>query len=223
MQIASLLNIGHGVTALIGGGGKTTLMYTLAEELRPQGSVILCTSTKIRVPEQYTVITGDDPGAVMDALSCFGAVCVGAPYGTEKLQASPLSFSELARLADYVIAEADGAHGLPLKAHAPHEPVIPENAAQVILVAGVDGIGRPIRAACHRPELYAQLAHAAQDDIVTPETAAAVIEAEGLGGRVFINKAEDAEGWTAARAMARRLTRPVAAGSLRGRDYRCLF
>ena len=48
MRIAPLLHIGRGVTALIGGGGKTTLLCTLAEELRARGSVLLCTSTHIR-------------------------------------------------------------------------------------------------------------------------------------------------------------------------------
>lgn len=33
MQIAPLLHVGRGVTAIIGGGGKTTLMETLAGEL----------------------------------------------------------------------------------------------------------------------------------------------------------------------------------------------
>ena len=32
MQIAPLLHVGRGVTAIIGGGGKTTLMETLAGE-----------------------------------------------------------------------------------------------------------------------------------------------------------------------------------------------
>ena len=34
MDISALLGVERGVTALIGGGGKTTLMCTLAEELR---------------------------------------------------------------------------------------------------------------------------------------------------------------------------------------------
>ena len=37
MNISALLEVEKGVTALIGGGGKTTLMYTLAEELRRRG------------------------------------------------------------------------------------------------------------------------------------------------------------------------------------------
>ena len=37
MELRELLEIGPGLTALIGGGGKTTLMYHLASELRQQG------------------------------------------------------------------------------------------------------------------------------------------------------------------------------------------
>ena len=53
MPLAPLLRIGRGVTAIIGGGGKTTLLYMLTEELRKKGSVLLCTSAHIRIPEQY--------------------------------------------------------------------------------------------------------------------------------------------------------------------------
>ena len=37
MQISPLLHVGRGVTAIIGGGGKTTLMETLAGELSKKG------------------------------------------------------------------------------------------------------------------------------------------------------------------------------------------
>lgn len=47
MELRELLEIGPGLTALIGGGGKTTLMYHLASELRQQGTVLVCTTTKI--------------------------------------------------------------------------------------------------------------------------------------------------------------------------------
>ena len=53
MQIAPLLHIGRGVTAIIGGGGKTTLIATLAGELSKKGKVIITTTTHIRRPEQY--------------------------------------------------------------------------------------------------------------------------------------------------------------------------
>ena len=124
MQIAPLLNIGRGVTALIGGGGKTTMLYTLTEELRKKGTVLLCTSTHIMRPTQYEVLERAGEAEISAALSAHGAVCVGEPSAEGKLGPPSLSFDALAQLADYVLVEADGSRRLPLKAHAPHEPVI---------------------------------------------------------------------------------------------------
>jgi len=213
MQIAPLLNIGRGVTALIGGGGKTTLLYTLAEELRKKGSILLCTSTHIRIPEQYPLVTaGAD--ALRAALAEHGAVCAGTPAENGKLTAPPLSFETLSGLADYVLVEADGARRLPLKAHAPHEPVIPPNAQRVVLVVGADGFGRPVSQVCHRPERWAELAGVSTDSPVTPEAEARVIRAEGCGDRVYINKVESAADYAAAAELAKRLALPVVMGSL---------
>jgi len=212
MKISPLLHIGRGVTALIGGGGKTTLLYTLTEELRKTGSVVLCTSTHIRVPERYLLVTG---GAeeLRAALEQHGAVCAGMPAEDGKLTAPPISFNELARLADYVLVEADGAKGLPLKIHAAHEPAIPENAQRVVLVVGADGFGKPLREVCHR---------ATEDAIATPEWLARHIAAEGYGDRVYINQVESAEDYAAAEELAKRLTCSVVAGSLHQGVYTCL-
>ena len=221
MQIAPLLKIGRGVTALIGGGGKTTLLYALAEELRGRGRVIVCTSTHIRMPEQYPLMTGDAE-ALRAALDKESVVCAGTPAGDGKLTAPEASFEELAALADYVLVEADGAKGLPLKAHAVHEPVIPANAQRVVLVVGADGFGGSIQKVCHRPELYAERAGASASDIVTPELAARVILAEGFGDRVYINKLESADGYAQAERLARLLPCPVVAGSLHKGVFTCL-
>ena len=212
MKISPLLHIGRGVTALIGGGGKTTLLYTLTEELRKSGSVVLCTSTHIRVPEQYPLVTGG-ADELRAALARHGAVCAGTPAADGKLTAAPIGFAELARLADYVLVEADGAKGLPLKLHAAHEPVIPENAQRAVLVVGADGFGKPLRQVCHR---------AAEDTPATPEWLARHIAADGFGDRVFINKVESAEDYAAAEELAKRLSCPVVAGSLHQGVYVCL-
>ena len=219
MDISALLGVEKGVTALIGGGGKTTLMYTLAEELRRRGTVIVTTSTHIQRPEQYPVLTAADDVAA--ALAEHGAVCVAGETAEGKLCAPPLSFEVLAALADFVLVEADGAKRLPLKAHAPHEPVIPANARQTIYVVGADGFGHPIRQVCHRPERYAALCGAAEDDVVTPALEAAVLHAEGYDtGWVFINKVETPEDWRNAEALAALLPGRVLAGSLWERVYR---
>ena len=221
MDISALLGVERGVTALIGGGGKTTLMYTLAEELRHRGTVVVTTSTHIQRPEQYPVLTAADDVAA--ALAEHGAVCVASESPEGKLCAPALSFEALAALADFVLVEADGSKRLPLKAHAPHEPVIPVNARRIIYVVGADGFGRPIRQVCHRPERYAALCGASENDIVTPMLEAKVLHAEGYDtGWVYINKVETAESWRNAEALAALLPGKVIAGSLWERVYRGL-
>ena len=221
MDISALLAVEKGVTALIGGGGKTTLMYTLAEELRRRGTVIVTTSTHIQRPEQYPVLTAADDVAA--ALAEHGAVCVAGETAEGKLRAPALSFEVLAALADFVLVEADGSRRLPLKAHAPHEPVIPPNARRTVYVVGADGFGHLIRQVCHRPERYAALCGAAEDNIVTPALEARVLHAEGYDtGWVFINKVETPEDWRSAEALAALLPGKVLAGSLRERVYRGL-
>ena len=223
MDISALLGVEQGVTALIGGGGKTTLLYTLAEELRRHGSVIVTTSTHIRRPEQYHVLLSGGAAAVAAALAEHGVVCVAGETAEGKLTAPALSFETLAALADFVLVEADGAKRLPLKAHAPHEPVIPPNARQTICVVGADGFGCPICQVCHRPERYAALCGAAEDDVVTPALEAKVLHAEGYDtGWVYVNKVETPQDWRNAEALAALLPGKVIAGSLWKREYRVL-
>ncbi len=222
MKLAPLLQVGRGVTAIIGGGGKTTLMETLAEELSKKGRVIITTSTHIRRPERYETLLNADEAAVSAALGRSSIVCVGEEAEDGKLCAPKLSFETLAQLADHVLVEADGSKGLPLKAHASHEPVIPAEAQRVILVVGVDGVGKRISEACHRSALYAQLAGVDEETVVTPQLAARVINAEGYGDRVYINKVESAADYEAAQAMANEFSCPVIAGSLHQGVYVCL-
>lgn len=222
MKITEFLNISPGVTAVIGGGGKTTLLTRLARELRDRGSVLLCTTTKIFPFSGYMTLIDRDLEEISRALHEHGIVCIGSQAAEGKLAQPRQSFRELHALADFVLVEADGAKGLPLKAHAAHEPVIPAESSQVIYVLGANGFGQPIRQVCHRPELYSALCGVSQDAPVTPELAARVLTAEGYGDRFFINKAETAEDYQNAQELAALLDRPVVCGSLHRRNYLCL-
>ena len=222
MQIAPLLQNGRGVTALIGGGGKTTLMNTLASELKSRGKVIICTSTKIKLPERYPTLFGASEDDVAAALAVHDVLCVAEKSVEDKLCAPKLPFETLSQLAPYVIVEADGARCLPLKAHASHEPVIPAVSQRVVTVIGIDGIGKRIAETCHRSAFYAQIAGVSENDVVTPEIAARVVNAEGWGDRVYINKVESAEAYDAATALAGYFTCPVVLGSLHKGVYECL-
>lgn len=219
MLISEFLDIRPGITALIGGGGKTTLMYTLAEELISKGAVICCTSTHIRIPEGLTVVTGGRD-ELRSAIREKGVICAGTPSENRKLTAHSLGFDELCRLADYVLTEADGARGLPLKAHESYEPVIPEGTGKTVLVIGADGLGKRIEDVCHRSGIWASLAGVTVADKAAPELEARVVMREGFGDIVLINKTESADREKMAEELAGCLKLPTLVGSLERKSYR---
>ena len=222
MKLAKLLGVRIGLTALIGGGGKTTLLYALARELAETGSVIVTTSTKIRVPAHLPAANPETPEALAAALKRTSPLCLGSPWPEDKLAAPTLPFGALVRAADYVLTEADGSKGLPAKAHAPHEPVIPPEAGTVILVLGADAFGQPISRVCHRPERFAALTGCSPDEPLTPALWAEMIRAEDYGNIIYVNKCEMKNDWKNAAELAQLVKLPVVAGSLHSGQYRAL-
>ena len=100
--------------------------------------------------------------------------------------------------------------------------MIPACAVQTVLLAGASGFGRPIREAVHRPERYCALSGASPGDTATPRNLAAVLAAERLGDRVFVNQADTAEALALAGELAALLPWPVCAGSLQRGKWTCL-
>lgn len=209
-NFARQLHIAPGVTAIIGSGGKTTLMYRLAKELSSQGSVIVTTSTHIFPPEHLPFAT--ETGKVS------GVLCVGTPCENGKVAAPTQSFSQLENLADFVLVEADGSKRLPLKAHDVHEPVIPLNAGQVICVVGASGLNLPVGEVVHRPEIFTALTGS---KIATPRAVATALKQEGFCTRVLINQAETNR--EAAQELANALDCPVVLASLKEGEIICSF
>lgn len=218
MELAELLEIRPGITAVIGGGGKTTLLWTLGQELAQAAQVLLCTTTKIRLfRELPCAVTGEELQALREK---HRLLCAGTPVSeTGKLTTPEVPMETLAAWFDYVLVEADGAARRPLKAHAPYEPVIPREANQTICMVGCSGFGHSIAEAAHRPERYARLAGVSMDAPATPETEATVLLSEALHNRVFVNQAETLEDWKLARLLADRLDCPVLAGALQKGAY----
>ena len=205
-ELWKILGVTKGVTAVIGSGGKTSLLYELAEELRPCGTVLLATTTHIMRPPQYPFV--QTPEELAAALAAGGIACVGSLTPEGKLTAP--AFDGWQQAADFVLVEADGSKRLPAKAHETWEPVLPPERTRTICVLGATAFGQPIRPG-----------GAPWSAVITPEMAARVICAEGLCDIVYVNQVDDPEvspSW--AEAFVRASSVPVVAGSLQARRWR---
>ncbi len=154
--------------ALVGSGGKTTLMFQMARDYRTR--VILTTSTHMAQDQLDSAdrqIEVHDGGDIPDPSENFkGDVLLftGPLVETNRVSGlDPEQLGKLLMLADSwncpLIIEADGARKLPLKAPADHEPPIPDFVDTVITVIGLSGLGKPLNEKwVHRPELFSRLA-----------------------------------------------------------------
>lgn len=238
-NLASALRIESGITAIIGSGGKSTLLKTLGLELmRAGGRVLLCTTTHM-LPVAGVPWGGSSrrldavpwkPGA-LHVPGCTCEACAGMSHGgicqagvldpeTGKLSSPAEPLDQLAQRFDYVLAEADGSKRLPLKAHAAWEPVIPSGTANIVWIAGASGLGKPINEAVHRPELFCERCGCEPTDIATPENVAQVLSAEmqalKLGAaRVMLNQVDTLADSTMADRFQTALNRPIIATSLK--------
>lgn len=122
------------MTALVGAGGKTTLMYALARRMADAGRRVVCTTTtKIFPPEDGLPVVllegaADPVAAVHDALSAVPCVvAAGRPLpDVRKLDGvSPRMLAVLsAALPEALfLVEADGAAVSPSRHPRLHEPV----------------------------------------------------------------------------------------------------
>jgi probable selenium-dependent hydroxylase accessory protein YqeC len=152
------------IISLVGGGGKTTLMFALARELSEAGHrVITTTTTKMYQPsENETPLTllieesqkskvkseWDIPNSQYDLvrkeLGRNNHITIAAKRIPEgKLQGIGQNLIveiDRLKLAPYIIIEADGAKHRPLKAPNTTEPVIPGNTTLVIPVMGIEAL-----------------------------------------------------------------------------------
>jgi probable selenium-dependent hydroxylase accessory protein YqeC len=83
-----------------------------------------------------------------------------------------------ARPGLWLVVEADGAAGRPLKGWAEHEPVWPEWTGCAVVVVGASGLGRPLSGdSVHRPQRFAAASGLALGEPVTPAALAGALRA----------------------------------------------
>ena len=158
------------VVTLVGAGGKTSALFRLADEAVASGRrVVTTTTTRIFASqaEQASgrlVVDPDGNGSIdwaaleaelarhghcLLVTSLTGPKCEGLP---------PTVVDGLAARAhdlgiSLIAVEGDGSRRRPVKAPAPHEPVIPDCTTHLVPVAGLDALGLPLSEPyVHRPE-----------------------------------------------------------------------
>ncbi len=193
------------LVAIVGGGGKTSLMFALANAL--PGRAALTTTTRIFAAQMklatavfslaetgdWRLETGERSISSLQSPSLQNildkhkrCLVIGQIQG-DKALGVPIDLPSqlLARPdVDFVLVEADGSRMRPIKAPAAHEPVIPPETTLVIPVMGIDALGGRIQDVAHRPELLCSVigdpysvfrVPCAVEDTLTPEMAAALL------------------------------------------------
>ncbi len=209
MGFAEALQISKGITSIIGSGGKTSLMYRLAQELSRHSKVIVTTSTMIFPPTHIRV--------VQELTDFEGCICIGTPCPNGKLSAPLERFESLAKHADYVLVEADGSKQLPLKAHLAHEPVIVPS-SHVICVVGASGLDSPIEESVHHHERFYELTG---EKTATVQAVASALMQENLAHRYLINQFDTNP--NAAKELAKLLSKPCVLACLQKGEIICSY
>ncbi len=146
------------IISIIGSGGKTTLIETLAllgksEHLK----VLVTTTTHMALPEDhqypFTTLIDDVEELTLpkEAILLLGT--------RDKGRIAPLPshlFNQIAQSFDLILVEADGARGLPLKYHKKSEPVIPLQTTALVKILGLSSFRKERKEVIHNYSLFSQ-------------------------------------------------------------------
>lgn len=183
MNLSHALRIAHeaSVVAFAGAGGKTTALFQLARELK--GPVIVTATTHLgawqtSLADHHIIVESIDD--VIDH-EFNGITLITGHIKDDRTE--PIDKSVLAWLNENskqhnipLLIEADGSRQKPLKAPAGHEPVIPEFADLIVVVAGLSGLGKPMNQEyVHRPGIFGELTNQKNNATITPENVVKVL------------------------------------------------
>ena len=200
--------------SLVGGGGKSTLMYFLASTCAREGKkVLVTTTTNIFQPDG-----GIYAGTAEEARKLWAAgkiAVIGTPMaGKGKLKMPEEALlKELIGEADVSFIEADGSKHYPTKVPKDGEPVLIPESDLVIGVFGLSAIGKPLKKCCFRLERAMELLGVEEDHILTEKDAAEILSSP-LGARkdvgtrnycVVLNQCDDGQRRRSGNEIAARL------------------
>ena len=217
MDIKQALSLGErSVVSLVGAGGKTSLMYSLAHELCSEGKKVLTTTTtRIFMPtekESPVTIVEESTEKIIEKARALTRDNNHITLGTEYLSAQGKLAGALpevlesiheTNIFDYLVIEADGAARRSLKACSADEPVVPRFSDSIISLVGLDVIGKPLEEQwVFRSKLFSTITNLSLKQKITAASVAKILIHDmasiDIGKKdvlkvVFLNKADKNE------------------------------
>ena len=234
------------VITIIGSGGKTSIIWRLASVLKntslsPKRKILVTPTTKMFVPPEDTNLYDWYCGSGELPASPAPGVTLAGVFNNANCKLEALPSGELEKSAagfDLVLIEGDGARGLPFKAWADHEPVVPAFTDLTIGVLPICRLGEPVsEKIIHRLPLFIALTGAKAGEALTMEHLRLLVTGRSSGsaaplpglfakarGRkiLFLNQVEDDNALEKAKELAASLTEEfrltldlIIAGSMR--------
>lgn len=202
------------IISIVGAGGKTTLMFILAEELRNNYKVLVTTTTKIYAPsnEKYDFICTDkEKFYEYIEMKDNGIYVLGLGVNAENkvLGLTEESLDKLTPYFDYVLIESDGSKKKQLKGWNEFEPVVFSKTTKTIGIVDIKAIEMEINEEkVHRSNIFCNITGAHQGEKVKVKHLFNLItHPKGLfkgaqGERIlYINKVESQEDLTLAQSL----------------------
>lgn len=197
--------------AVVGCGGKTSLIGLLAQENSAQ-KVLLLPTTHIGLLRPGLALCCTTRAESLAHTPQPGVQCLAQwEPASGKLRALPEEdWPRLAQGYDLVLMEADGSRMLPCKGWHEGEPVVPAFATRTIGVVTTAALGRPVgEDTVHRPEAFRALTGLGKGDVITVAALAAMVAApqgmfrHAVGRRLLlINQVESGPALQHARDLA---------------------
>ncbi|WP_297432448.1 selenium cofactor biosynthesis protein YqeC [uncultured Cetobacterium sp.] len=143
--MSELFNITKGdIVSITGAGGKTSLMFYLANKLKKKGTVLIATTTKIFKPENtennsFIFIYPEEIDSISPQDNFIHIFCPKI----ENNKIDSVTFKDLDKLKtyfDFILIEADGSANKALKGWKNNEPIIYPDSTKTIAIVDITAL-----------------------------------------------------------------------------------
>lgn len=211
MDICKIIKTEDARIAVVGCGGKSSLINLLAKENRHK-KVLIMPTTKIAIPCEKSISLCQTAAQCLAHKPHQGLQCLGVLHKqAQKFTAPPKQLWQgLAKGYNLVLMEADGSRGLPCKGWNCTEPLVPNFATQTVGLITLLGKWRPAdENTVHRLLLFCQLSGLAKGQIIGTAALASMVTSplgmfkNAIGSRVLlINQVESTPALKDAKELA---------------------